>query len=339
MKMNPVIECPYCDGQAELKKQIKELTYRKDSFKVYAHYYQCNLCAEEFTTTESDTITILQLHNQYRVKHNIPFIEEIIEIRETFELSAVKMSEVLGLGVNGYGNYEKGEMPTPAMGNLIRTARNPIVFIEMLKNGKNYFSDGMYIDALSRLNYLINKDINNPYQVRINQHYEPNALTGFKKINKEKLANILVFYIENCKSQFNDRLKLNKLLFYTDFLSYKLSGLSITGLCYRAIQYGPVPTFYDNIYASLENEEVILSNWIKDNDGSAKEHFKTERHFDINLFNETEKTIIECISANFKNTSSWDLVDLSHKEKAWIDLYSNRDLIDYQTYAFELKGI
>lgn len=338
MKMNPVIECPYCDGQAELKKQVKELTYRKDSFKVFAHYYQCKLCSEEFTTTEADTITILQLHNQYRVKHNIPFIEEIVEIRETYDLSAAKMSEVLGLGINGYGNYEKGEMPTPAMGNLIYTASNPIVFIDMLKKGKNYFSDGMFNDAISRLNFLINRD-KNPYQVKINQHYEPNALTGFKKINKDKLANILIFYINNCKTEFNDRLKLNKLLFYTDFLSYKLSGFSITGLCYRAIQYGPVPSFYDNIYACLENEDIIFSNWIKSNDGSAKEHFITEREFDINLFNDTEKSIIESISTNFKSTSSWDLVELSHKEKAWIDLYSNKDLIDYQTYAFELEGI
>lgn len=336
--MNPVIECPYCDGHAKLEKQIKELVYRKESFKVFAHYYKCNLCSEEFTTTESDTITILQLHNQYRVKNNIPFIEEILEIRETYGLSAAKMSEVLALGINGYGNYEKGEIPTPAIGNLIYTAKNAVVFKSMLEKAKIYFSDGMFNDSILRLNYLIDKDKSYPYQLRLNQHNEPNALTGYKRMNKEKLSNILIAYINNCKSEFNDRLKLNKLLFYTDFLSYKLTGFSITGLSYRAIKYGPVPTFYDNIYACLENEEIIISNWIKDNDGSAKEHFITEQNFDANLFNEAEKSIIDSIINNFKNTSSWDLVELSHKEKAWIDLYSNKEVIDYQTYAFDIEG-
>jgi hypothetical protein len=35
--------------------------------------------------------------------------------------------------------------------------------------------------------------------------------------------------------------KMNKLLFYIDFLSYRQRGIAITGLCFRAIDFGPVP--------------------------------------------------------------------------------------------------
>ncbi|MBK7883907.1 MAG: SocA family protein [Chitinophagaceae bacterium] len=167
-----------------------------------------------------------------------------------------------------------GKLTTPAIGNLIYTANAPEVFKVMLEKAKHYFNDGMYNTAMEKIQFLIDrKKVNDIFQFRLNQHSEPNSFTGYKRPNKEKLANVLIAYITKCKSEFNDRLKLNKLLFYSDFLSYKLTGFSITGLSYRAIQYGPVPTYYDNIYAYLENEEIIFSNWIKGKDGSATENF------------------------------------------------------------------
>src|SRR5688500_10288940 len=106
MNMKKKIECPYCDGRANLHKDVKEINYRKDVFKIVAHFYKCEKCQEEFTTTEADTISLTQVHNQYREKNNIPFPDEIAAIRQKYELSASKMSEVLGLGANGYSNYE-----------------------------------------------------------------------------------------------------------------------------------------------------------------------------------------------------------------------------------------
>ena len=47
--MKQVIECPYYDGQAENEtKENKELSFRKEAFKVAAHFYKCNKCFEEF---------------------------------------------------------------------------------------------------------------------------------------------------------------------------------------------------------------------------------------------------------------------------------------------------
>ncbi len=337
--MNQLIECAYCDGKAQLQKENRALTYRKEDFKIVQHFYTCESCYEEFTTTETDTITLLQAHNQYRAKHHIPFPEEIISTRDKYGLSAKKMSEVLGLGINGYSNYEKGEIPKPAMGNLIAMANNPEVFKNMLGKSKDYFSKGQFEKAIRDVNHvIIVEKKSRPFYVRLNQYNEPNTLTGFKKPNKKKIANLLVTFINNCSSDFNDKLKLNKLLFYADFVSYKLFGYSITGLSYRAIDYGPVPTFYDNIYTYFENEHIITSKWIKGSNGAGKETFITETKFDRNLFTEQEKLVINIILKTFKNISSWDLVDLSHEEQGWIDLYKEKKILSYQQYAFDLIG-
>jgi len=187
---------------------------------------------------------------------------------------------------------------------------------------------------------LIEKEkTSQPFYVKLNQYTEPSSLTGFKKPNKEKIASVLVAFINKCNADFNDRLKLNKLLFYTDFVNYKLFGSSITGLSYRAIDYGPAPTCYDNIYAYFENENIITTKWVKASNGTAKETFITQAEFDPSLFTKDEKRILDIIAETFKNISSWDLVDLSHKEQGWIDLHPNKEIINYQQYAFNLVGV
>jgi putative zinc finger/helix-turn-helix YgiT family protein len=338
--MKSIIPCAFCDGEAKLRSQKRVLTYRKEEFNVVEHYYQCEKCHEEFTTTEIDTVTILQAHNQYREKYLIPFTDWIISLRSKYELSAAKMSEVLGLGANGYSNYEKGEMPSPAIANLIKAADNPEFFIGLLIKAKDYFSENSYNNALDRVLYLLSREFldHEEYSV-LNSHKDPVALTGFKSLNIDKIANILVAFISRCNSNFNDKLKLNKLMFYSDFVNYRATGYSITGITYRAIQYGPVPTYYSNIYGYLADGCIIDSEWIKDLDGSAKETFVSKIAFDESLFSESELSTIDQVVNKFKDTSTWDLVDIVHNERAWIELHANKSTINYQDYAFDIKAI
>src|SRR5258706_10044998 len=247
---------------ASLQKEARDLAYRKDLFKIIAHFYKCEKCSKEFTTTEADTISLVQAHNQYRQKYNIPFPEEIAAIREKYELSAAKMSEVLGLGANGYSNYEKGEMPVPALAKLIATAAKPTVFMEFLMDARSYFSENAFEKAKEKVEFLIEQETEfNSFYSSLNIYKEANNFTGYKKPSEKKITGLLATYIQKCKPEFNDKLKLNKLLFYTDFSHYKNYGRSISGLSYRAIQYGPVPANYDNIYTYLENEQIIRSEW------------------------------------------------------------------------------
>ena len=54
------------------------------------------------------------------------------------------------------------------------------------------------------------------------------------------------------------------------------------------------------------------------------------------LFSDEELETLANIKVKFANMSTWDIVDLSHLEKAWKELEANRELIGYQDYAFEL---
>lgn len=338
--MNQQIECPYCDGTALLQKEEKELSYRKHTYKVVAHFYKCEKCKEEFSTTASDTISLLQAHNQYREKNNIPFPEEIAAIREKYDLPASKMSEVLGLGANGYSNYENGEIPTPAYGNLISAVSEPQTFMTLLAKSREHFTDNAYKQIQARVAYLIqNEDEEQKRYINLNVYHQPNNFTGYKKPVAAKIAHLVIYFIHHSKPEFNDKLKLNKLLFFTDFTHYKNYGSSITGLSYRAIKYGPVPANYDNIYAFLENEQIINPQFARLPNGGAAEVFTADVNFTDKLFSEEEKETLFSITEKFANISTWDIVELSHKEKAWKSLEARKALIGYQDYAFELAAL
>jgi len=112
---------PLTGKKMQLKKEGRTLSFRKEEFEIVHHSFYCKDSDEHFTTTELDEINLIQLYNKYRDKHHLPFVEEIKAIRAKYALSAVKMSEVLGFGINSYRNYENGEMPSLSNGKLINT--------------------------------------------------------------------------------------------------------------------------------------------------------------------------------------------------------------------------
>ena len=86
----------------EIKKSV--LSFRKEKFDYFHLSYFCKESQESFTTTDLDELNLSQVYNQYRDKHNIPFTDEIIELKKKFSLSASKISQIIGLGANGFRN-------------------------------------------------------------------------------------------------------------------------------------------------------------------------------------------------------------------------------------------
>ena len=333
------IECPYCDGHAILQNEERKLSFRKESFSVRVHYYRCQKCKEEFTTTEVDTVTMLQLYNQYRENNGIPFPEEITKLRERYGLTATKMSAIFGLGINSYSNYEKGEVPSLSNANLISMAQKPRTFLALLEKAESKFSDSAYKKVYSKVQQAIEEfESFNAFDCAINNYNKPSKYTGYKTPDFDKIAGLVSILLQNCNEEYNDKLKLNKLLFYTDFINYKNHGSSITGITYRAIKLGPVPTNYDNIYALLK-DNYITSEFRESDSGGAREIFFATAEINLGLFTEKEIESINIIISKFKESSTWDVVNLSHREGAWKKLNADSKVISYQDFAFDINEL
>jgi uncharacterized phage-associated protein len=146
---------------------------------------------------------------------------------------------------------------------------------------------------------------------------------------------MIVFFTEKLEPW---KTKLNKLLFYADFIMHKQSGFSMSGVQYRAIPMGPVPNNFNSIFEYLANKDELDIHYTNFADGGTGEQFKPNQNkrFNKELFTEDELHILDLVAERFKNTSTNEIIEISHKEKAWIENNTERNLIDYN-YSFELN--
>ena len=104
-----------------LEWEWREMEFRKETWRVMFPYYKCADTGEQFTTTDSDGVWLAQVRNQYCRKYGIPYMDEIVAVRERYGLSAVKMSAILGFGPNQWRKYEQEEVPNVSNGRMIRS--------------------------------------------------------------------------------------------------------------------------------------------------------------------------------------------------------------------------
>jgi len=333
------MKSPITGKEMRLVMEPVKLPFRKEEFEVVYHYYQCEGSGEQFTDEVLDTLNQNQVHNQYREKYGIPFPEEIRNIREQYGASASKMAVILGFGANQYRLYEAGEIPSVANGRLILAIKEPEDFIKQVKASEHLLSASDTARLLQKAEKLVeqnDKDIWSYLLTRqITNDNLPSEFSGYYKLNFNKVAQIISYF-----SQFAEinKTRLNKLLFYTDFGCYKQTGRSMTGLVYRAIQYGPVPAEYDKLYMKLQEDELISieQKLVKD---YIAENFTGLVSFDIDRFSEAERNILEEVRSRFVKLPTSELVNISHQEAGWEENHTERNLISYQKYAFLLKNL
>lgn len=329
------ITSPLTGGKVSLHWEWRDVAFRKECFRVLVPFYVCEDTKEQFTTTESDNIWFSQIRNQYCCKFGIPFTDEIIAVRNRYGISASKMSLIMGFGENQWRKYEQGEIPSLSNGKMIRSIMNPKVFMDLLESSKMMLSDSEYDRIAAKVKNVISasKDL---YIERYETRRIFNCLrsedNGFAQLSLARLKNIMIYVLQKCGDTYCT--KMNKLLFYIDFLAYRERCMAITGLRYKAIDYGPVPEHWDRVYSQFD--EIEQETQLKgDFEGNV---LKTTESADMSLFSMEEIEVIDAVCSQFKSTSAREISTLSHKEKAWVDNQANHGYISFDN-AFSLSGI
>lgn len=319
-------------------KRIHETRIWKFRGEEYPYIHTSWLCedsGEQFTDDASDTAGFIQVTNQYREKYGIPYTDEIIAIRKRYGISAQKMSLILGIGINQYRLYEQGEVPSVSNGRMIRSISNPKVMLDILESSRNELSDSEYRKLSDKITSEIAEGERHKIeQYEINRVYRSvrGVVNGYAPLSLCRLKNLMLYLLENIHDVWCT--KMNKLLFYIDFLSYRENGMAISGLSYRAIDFGPVPERWDVIYSEFDEIHQELRS-AGDFVGSV---LTSTDKADLSLFTEAEIKVMEDVIAKFHKTSSRDLSKLSHKETAWINHHDRYESIPFSE-AFDLKAV
>lgn len=338
MMIKELIESPFGEGNASLQRKSGTHIFRKETFDIIEHYYLCEVTGEEFTTDEIDQINLNQIYNQYRDKYGLPFPDQIKNIREKYSVSASKMSDILGLGANSYRLYEQGEVPSVGNGRLILAAHDPEEFKKFLRSSEEIIGERDYQKLTRRVDALIEeKRVNWLSFARVNELFGkivPDEFTGYRLPHLEKIAQMILFFSERTDTW---KTKLNKLLFYSDFLAFKQSGYGISGLEYRAIQMGPVPSQFDELYSEINRGEVVRREYHEFGDGNYGSRFIPLKPFDPSWFNDFERTIMQEVITTFGPLKTNEVIKASHHETAWLECHADKKIISYKRYGFDLR--
>lgn len=168
-------------------------------------------------------------------------------------------------------------------------------------------------------------------QNNIKDNNEPlNEFNGYTNLDKDKIRSMILYFSENGIL----KTKLLKEMFYADFLYYKNTGKSITGLEYAKINFGPVPNNYEKIISDMMQEKLINYE-IEYKDEYESHIIKKLGNLNQDSLSKDELEIIKRVKDYFAKINSSKIIDFSHEEKAFIET-KYYEKISYD-YAFDIE--
>jgi uncharacterized phage-associated protein len=135
-----------------------------------------------------------------------------------------------------------------------------------------------------------------------------------------------------------DRLKIAKLVYFADKYHLVEFGRPIIGDTYNALPYGPVPSRSLDImegacgadYSESQdsNVEKLLGSLEVFHEGKYPT-FRAKSDVDFSDLSESEMEILDKVADEFGRKTGPQLIDITHKEKAWLETDEN-DAIDFR---------
>ncbi|MFA6269788.1 MAG: Panacea domain-containing protein [Candidatus Paceibacterota bacterium] len=149
------------------------------------------------------------------------------------------------------------------------------------------------------------------------------------ELNKLKYRNAILYFIKYCNNKYLGATKLNKLLYYLDFINYRDRQMSVTGDFYIHNNYGPTPIEVERIISEMKDKEINIKEDPFEN--SRKISFELKKGVDVDetLFSEEEKELLKSICKEFSDWSTEKIVEQTHLESPWF--YSKPfEKVDYK---------
>ncbi|HXN05589.1 MAG TPA: Panacea domain-containing protein [Nitrospiria bacterium] len=142
------------------------------------------------------------------------------------------------------------------------------------------------------------------------------------------------------KSQFDPKfgaIKLNKILFYSDFFAYRELGKSITGVEYQHLDEGPAPKALLPVREKLISDGSIELEYRRYFNG-VQERIVAKRKPDLHIFTPEEINTIDEVIDALKNLNGREVTELSHKEFGW-KLTNDGEVIPFRTAWFSTEPL
>ena len=322
--------CPTCEKETNLTyiNHIENIAIRGENIPAQVEYIKCSECDSEFADPNASYDVLEAAYRQYRNKHNMVQPEVIKQFRESFGFTQNEFANLLGLGGATLSRYENGALQDDAHNTLIALAMQPVILLEMIEEKTHVLTETKRARILSMLHEMTDehqRSFASLYESRFGS-YPPGILSGYQGLSVSKLLNAMVYF---CGKMEIPKTKLNKLLFYADFKHFKEYSVSITGVRYIHLQYGPVPDNYEYYLAALIDEEQSINKDERPfNDSGIAEYLLAIRDPDLSIFSTSELKILASVKEYFSDFTATKISTFSHEERAYQSTHK-KEIISY----------
>lgn len=325
------MKCDICNSEETyIKEHEHNFNIKGKNISFVSNRRFCKNCNNLVYDSELDNQASEIAISEYNKNYGITK-EKIIALRTKYNLSQELFSKIIGCAKKTLISYEKGKsIPNDSYLIILKSLMaKPETIRTIIDANKEQFTS----KELDKINKKMDAVIsNNTKQLIYNEESNPNEFNGYSILSKEKIYNMILYFSEGTVL----KTKLLKEMFYTDFLYYKNNCKSITGLEYAKLPFGPVPDQFESILKECLKYNMI--DYEIDFDNQFEFHnISSNKKYDKNVFTKDELEILEKVKTKFLSYGSKEIVEFSHKEKAFINTKFG-DKISYD-YAFDIDSI
>lgn len=311
-----VISCPACDNSERIDtvSGTKQITVRGEPVKFSMAFRKCTKCGEEFVVTGVDDDPLDKAYREYRKKHSFLQPEEIVDFRKKYHITQGELAALLGLGTATLSRYENGKLQNETHDKLLRLSMDCESLRRLVLDSRNVFADkkkAVVLDAIDK-NTAQMGDCLGRFIVLNLEDRDVDEYRGFKRFDIAKFRNSVLFFCEEGVV----KTKLNKLLFYADFLHFKDYTLSITGAQYARVPFGPAPNNYNLYYETLVRDSSVEMKEVECGPYSG-DSYRARAEPNLNIFAPSELRILASVKECFKDWNANQMSKISHEEKGY----------------------
>ncbi len=329
--------CSCCMEEHEVKTVLvmEHATFKNTTVDYEASYLFCDLAEEFYMDEQQIQDNDIRLKDAYRKKEGLLTSDQIGEIRAKYGITQSDLCLLLGWGGKTITRYESHQVQDKAHDTILKKInQDPEWFLTLLNGAKANLSSESYQKYLAAATLLYEEDQDAYLRKAIEASYAKfqgnQMFHGNTELSLDKTVEVIRYFAASNNVTNLYKVKLMKLMWYADALSYKRRGFAMTGLVYRALPMGAVPVGHNSIIdlKDVPCEEVDIGE-------TNAYHFSLSGEQSFSKLSDEDKGILNVVIEKLGKMSKNEIINFMHKEQAYIETVP-RDVIHFK-YAESLQ--
>lgn len=329
--------CTCCMEEHEVKTVLvrEQATFKNIKVDYDASYLYCDLTEELYMDEQQMQENDMRLKDAYRKAEGLLTSAEISGIRARYGISQSDLCILLGWGRKTITRYENHQVQDRAHDTILKKiANDPEWFLSLLNDAREHLSVESFQRYLDAATILYDEDQDSYLRKAIEASYARfhgnQMFHGNTELCLDKVVAVIRYFAASVKVTSLYKVKLMKLMWYADALSYKIRGFAITGLVYQALPMGAVPVGHNSIIdlKDIPCEEVDIGE-------TNAYHFSLKEADMFSVLSNEDKSILDIVIEKLGSMSKNEIINFMHKERAYIET-APRDVIQFK-YAESLQ--